>query len=239
MQRGYRNGYVAKVYRASGTRLTQRANELLDTHLTTAVVDRFDAERENFDITHLKVGLSRKSGQTKAEYEVDLQTKLTKVTSEILSEGEQRALALAGFLPEVALTDGSGPIIVDDPVSSLRQVVVFTHDIIFFNELCQAADAVGIDPVTISLFSDKKAAGRIDPSGIGWKGVPVKKRLGRIKDAFAPFQNYMPRVRPSMRCRSNISTAAFAIPRNVSSRRSSSVISFGAGLMSFRRRSCE
>ena len=98
---------------------------------------------------HLKVGLSRKSGQTKAEFGVDPQTKLTKVTSEILSEGEQRALALAGFLTEVALTEGSGPIIVDDPVSSLdrdrsvrvaerlaeeacqRQVIVFTHDIIF------------------------------------------------------------------------------------------------------------
>src|SRR5690606_31591904 len=99
--------------------ITQRANELLDTHLTTAVVTRLDTERAHFDITHLNVGLARKSGQTKAEFEVDPKTKLTKVTSEILSEGEQRALALAGFLTEVALTDGSGPIIIDDPVSSL------------------------------------------------------------------------------------------------------------------------
>lgn len=197
--------YAAALAEVQTKGITQRANELLDAHLTTAVVDRFEAERENFDISHLKVGLSRKSGQTKAEYEVDPHTKLTKVTSEILSEGEQRALALAGFLTEVALTDGSGPIIVDDPVSSLdrdrcakvarrlaeeassRQVVVFTHDIIFFNELCQAADGIGIDPVTISLFSDKKVAGRVDPAGIGWKGVPVKKRLGQIKNAFAPL----------------------------------------------------
>ncbi len=197
--------YAAALAEVQTRGITQRANELLDAHLTTEVVNRFDVERENFDITHLKVGLSRKSGQTKAEYEVDPRTKLTKVTSEILSEGEQRALALAGFLTEVALTDGSGPIIVDDPVSSLdrdrcakvadrlaeeassRQIVVFTHDIIFFNEICQAADAIGIDPVTIALFSDNKVAGRIDPVGIGWKGAPVKKRLGRIKDAFAPL----------------------------------------------------
>lgn len=184
---------------------TQRANELLDTHLTAAVVTRFDAERARFDIMHLKVGLARKSGQTKAEFEVDPQTKLTKVTSEILSEGEQRALALAGFLTEVALTDGSGPIIIDDPVSSLdrdrgakvaermaeeagqRQVVVFTHDIIFFNELCRAADGLGIEPVTIALFSDKDAAGKIDQSGMVWKGLNVAKRIGRIKNDFAPL----------------------------------------------------
>jgi wobble nucleotide-excising tRNase len=96
-----------------------------------------------------------------------------------LSEGEQRALALAGFLTEVALTDGSGPIVVDDPVSSLdrdrsaqvadrlaeeamqRQVVVFTHDIIFFNELCRVADTLGIEPVTpVSASKNSVPGGR-------------------------------------------------------------------------------
>jgi len=164
--------------------ITQRANELLDTHLTTAVVTQFDTERTHFDILHLNVGLARKSGQTKAEFEVNPNTKLTKVTSEILSEGEQRALALAGFLTEVALTDGSGAIVIDDPVSSLdrdrsvmvaqriaeealkRQVIVFTHDIVFFNELCRTADEQGIEPVTVALFSDKSAAGKIDAAGM-------------------------------------------------------------------------
>jgi energy-coupling factor transporter ATP-binding protein EcfA2 len=185
--------------------ITQKANELVETHLTQAVVTRFDAERERFDISHLKVGLSRKSGQTKAEFEIDPQTKLTKLTSEILSEGEQRALALAGFLTEVALTDGSGPIIIDDPVSSLdrdrglkvarrlaeeatqRQVVVFTHDIIFFNELCREAEDQGIEPVTVALFSDKNAAGKIDAAGMVWKGLKVAKRIGRIKNDAAPL----------------------------------------------------
>lgn len=185
--------------------ITQRANELVDKHLTSAVMKRFDAERDRFDIMHLKVGLSRKSGQTKAEFEVDPQTDLTKITSEILSEGEQRALALAGFLTEVALTDGSGPIIVDDPVSSLdrdrsarvaerlaeeasqRQVVVFTHDIIFFNELCSAAENTGIEPVTIALFGDKDAAGKIDAAGMVWKGLNVAKRIGKIRNDFAPL----------------------------------------------------
>src|SRR3546814_2812217 len=72
-----------------------------------------------FPYTTLFRYLARKSGQTNAEFEVNPQTTLTKITSQILSEGEQRALALAGFLTEVALTEGSGPIIVDDPVSSL------------------------------------------------------------------------------------------------------------------------
>jgi ABC-type lipoprotein export system ATPase subunit len=180
--------------------VTQKANELLDTHLTTAVTERFNTERARFDIQHLKVSLARKSAQTKAEFEIDPQTKIAKVTSEILSEGEQRALALAGFLTEVALTDGSGPIVVDDPVSSLdrdrsvgvadrlaeevgkRQVIVFTHDIVFFNELCRAADERSITPVVVALFSDKHAAGKVDSSGMVWKGLSVARRIGQLKN---------------------------------------------------------
>lgn len=197
--------YAAALAEVQTTGITKRANELVDTHLTTAVVDRFAAERDRLEINHLKIGLTRKSGQTKAAFDVDPQTKLTKVTSEILSEGEQRALALAGFLTEVALTEGSAAIVVDDPVSSLdrercllvaqrlaeeskhRQVIVFTHDIIFFNELCREADGLGIEPVTTALFSDKKVAGQIDAGGVSWKGAKVNKRIGRIKDAFAPL----------------------------------------------------
>lgn len=194
------DAYAKALAEVNTKMITQRANELLDEHLTAAVVDRFDAERTRFDITHLKVGLSRKSGKMSADFQVDPKTTLTKTTSDILSEGEQRALALAGFLTEVALTDGSGPIVIDDPVSSLdrdrsakvakriaeeaakRQVVVFTHDIVFFNELCQAADDGGIEPVTVALFSDGSAAGKVDAAGMVWKGLNVAKRIGSLKN---------------------------------------------------------
>ena len=197
--------YAKALTLVATTGITKRANELIDRHLTAAVISKFDEERATFDILHLKVGLVRKSGQTKAEFEVDPQTKLTKMTSQILSEGEQRALALAAFLTEVVLTEGSGPIVIDDPVSSLdrdrsarvaeriasealgRQVVVFTHDIVFFNELCRAADEAGIEPVTIALFSDKDAAGKVDAAGMVWKGLNVAKRIGAIKNGFAPL----------------------------------------------------
>lgn len=73
--------------------------------------------------------------------------------SKILSEGEQKVLALADFLAEARLTGITAPIIFDDPVCSLDhrrisevadrvaalaaddQVVVFTHDILFATNL--------------------------------------------------------------------------------------------------------
>ena len=73
--------------------------------------------------------------------------------SEILSEGEQRVIALADFLAEASLRSSVAPLIFDDPVNSLdyqrlryvadrlaelsaqQQVIVFTHSVWFAFEL--------------------------------------------------------------------------------------------------------
>lgn len=73
--------------------------------------------------------------------------------SDVLSEGEQKVIALADFLAEAALRQSPTPVVFDDPVTSLdykrlqylvdrfveisreRQVLVFTHNIWFTMEL--------------------------------------------------------------------------------------------------------
>lgn len=80
---------------------------------------------------------------------------------DVLSEGEQRALALSFFLADVAVAEGRSAVIFDDPVSSLdherrtyvarrlveeaekRQVIVFTHDFTFVYLLQEAAEQAG------------------------------------------------------------------------------------------------
>ena len=200
--------YLLALAEVQTSGITKKANDLVDVHLTKVVIDRYEAERKALDIAHLKVGLTRKSDQTKAAFQTTPGTTLTKLTSDILSEGEQRALALAAFLTEVAVTEGSGPIVVDDPVSSLdrdrglkvaeriaseaqtRQVVVFTHDLVFFNDLCREADTLGVTAETIALFADANNAGKVDPAGVVWKGLNVKKRLARIRNDFAPIKKF-------------------------------------------------
>lgn len=85
---------------------------------------------------------------------------------DVLSDGEQRAVALADFLTEVNLNPASAGIVLDDPVTSVdherkrlisrrlvaeaqaRQVVVFTHDLGFLSYLIEDAEAQGIQPTT-------------------------------------------------------------------------------------------
>jgi energy-coupling factor transporter ATP-binding protein EcfA2 len=80
---------------------------------------------------------------------------------DIFSEGEQRAMSLADFLTEVNLNPTSAAIVLDDPVTSLdhqrkraiakrlaeeasvRQVIVFTHDLVFLTMLSDKAEDAG------------------------------------------------------------------------------------------------
>lgn len=73
--------------------------------------------------------------------------------SAILSEGEQKVIALADFIAETNITTINRGLILDDPVNSLdherketiakrlveisgsKQVIVFTHDVVFFKNL--------------------------------------------------------------------------------------------------------
>jgi energy-coupling factor transporter ATP-binding protein EcfA2 len=186
--------------------ITAAANKFLDDHLTKDVLGKFETERENFGIKHLKIALARASGKTEAVFETKTNAKLARLSSDILSEGEQRALALSAYLTETSVVAPSGPLIVDDPVSSLdrercvkvavrladevknRQVIVFTHDLIFCNELCNAAEKLGFEPVVFSMIRNQNGSGVIDPSGLPWMGQPIQKRINKIKADFAPIK---------------------------------------------------
>jgi hypothetical protein len=78
--------------------------------------------------------------------------------NQVLSEGEQKALALADFLAEVTSVPASSPVVFDDPITSMdyrrirevcdrilalagnHQIIVFTHNISFAAELLSKAE---------------------------------------------------------------------------------------------------
>jgi ABC-type multidrug transport system ATPase subunit len=108
----------------------------------------------------------------------------------ILSEGEQKAVALADFLTEVALNPAAAGIILDDPVTSqdyrrkgkiaerlikeagVRQVIIFTHDFIFLSQLCNAAKDAEIEMVGNWIQRDADG----NPGQVTHNDLPVTSR---------------------------------------------------------------
>lgn len=105
---------------------------------------------------NLVMNTSGDQGTTVKEYRLDFAEDYN--PSQILSEGEQKVCSLADFLTEVQLDRNNCGIIFDDPVTSLdhdrkdkiarrlaieatrRQVVIFTHDIVFIGQLIRHAE---------------------------------------------------------------------------------------------------
>ncbi len=148
---------------AGATAISRKSTELSNTMATKEVADVLNNELKSLNVHELKVVMKPESPGGKTRFKLILEILGNASAKDILSEGEQRAIAIASFLAEVNLGKGRGGIVFDDPVSSLdhrrrwhvakrlaeeakqRQVIVLTHDIYFLCILQQEADAAGIE----------------------------------------------------------------------------------------------
>jgi ABC-type sulfate/molybdate transport systems ATPase subunit len=128
-------------------------------------------------------------------YQLSLIVRADVPPSEVLSEGEKTCVALAGLLAELETTNNGSGIVLDDPVSSLdhhyrervarrlvdaakqRQVIVLTHDIVFFLMLTTYAHKAGVQLKESSLRRGGSRHG-VPEEGPPWVAMSVSKRIG-------------------------------------------------------------
>lgn len=167
--------------------------------LTPSLRDNFQAEVKAFDLEHLPLDLSDRGQAGVSKVQIGLGTKQPiRRNSDVLSEGEKRALALAGFLAEIKEIGSQHGIIIDDPVSSLdhsrieavakrlvdeartgRQVIIFTHNLFFHYAVISAARGVPLREEWIAKHADGRF-GIIDAGQKPWVSLTCKKRLAVI-----------------------------------------------------------
>ena len=153
----------------------------------------------------LKLDASGREGETLHRMELDGRITGARISlTEILSEGEQKVVAIAGFLAELAVGKHDCPIVFDDPVSSLdhryreriaarlvkeaqvRQVILFTHDIAFLVALNAGAEEVGcVHFLARTVRRFDRIAGKLIP-GMCWHAMSVKERLNYLQNNLLP-----------------------------------------------------
>lgn len=141
--------------------ITQKNTSLSEALITDRLRGRFLKEIDHLNLAGLEVELAQaRSQHGVSRFRVSLIESSSSNAGDILSEGEYRCVALAGFMAELATNDSGSGIIFDDPVSSLdhlhrkaiaqrladegrtRQVIVFTHDLPFLFMLRSACTFV-------------------------------------------------------------------------------------------------
>lgn len=154
--------------RAISTKTTAARGELVEKEFRTT----FDTELRNFRRSTTPVGMTFKTdkGQSKIVQTISDGYKL----NEILSEGEQKAIALAEFLTELQFDKRKSPAVFDDPVTSLdhkiieevarrllklskeRQVVIFTHSILLLNSIRQVSASPLFSGIKLTMYEVQK-----------------------------------------------------------------------------------
>ena len=180
------------------TSISRKASELTAKVVSEKLANALNQEFKALGVESLSVSPQSRADRGRALHKLKLELAQVYSPSEILSEGEQRAIAIGSFLAEVGLNSGKGGIILDDPVSSLdhrrrervakrlanealqRQVIIFTHDIYFLCLLTEEAKQVGAEVFTQSLTRRSEGFGIADPE-LPFEGKNTSKRIGALK----------------------------------------------------------
>jgi energy-coupling factor transporter ATP-binding protein EcfA2 len=189
-----RGGITTQAITVQSTALTRK-------HVTEQVNDRFARESDRLGLEHVKLD-DRGGDKGKLRHKPALlgSTLTTKSVRDVLSEGEQTALGLAGLLTEVHFDASKSTLVLDDPITSLdhgrrekvakriarlsreRQVVVFTHDLTFLGDLIRAARDEDIPLEERSIIKDGAGVPGHVLETHPWKAKDAKKRIGELRE---------------------------------------------------------
>lgn len=188
--------------------ISRKNSELREAFITEEYQDRLEQEVNSFNLHSIPLKVQSRSDRGVSYIGVDLDTSKPVRNKDILSDGEFRALAIASFLTEIGTIPSHSGIIIDDPVSSLdhdrthlvaerlvkeakngAQLIVFTHDLVFYHELEMAAGQAEVPLVPHWVhFSPEHGFGTIGNNDEPWQTKTVKKRLGHLEKKFADIK---------------------------------------------------
>lgn len=178
--------------------ISDKAKEFTSRAVTTALKKALDAEFRALGVDHIKTKLNERVEQGKMKHKLLLDLPVAKKLDEILSEGEQRAIAIGSFLAELQLAGHQGGVVFDDPVSSLdhyrrkdvarrlveeakkRQVIILTHDTIFLGELRDEIEQLNVEYLIHHLEWGDGKPGHVH-EGLPWEHMSYKERLDALE----------------------------------------------------------
>lgn len=179
--------------------ITQKSTSVTKTAISQKLKQSFQNELENLRFCHVEVELTEAGGAEGVLYHKLVLTRAPGVElPKVVSEGEQRCLSIAAFFAELSTADDHSGIVFDDPVSSLdykwregvaqrlvqeadtRQVIVFTHDVVFLLLLKQFAEELQVEQIDQHVRYLSQGAG-VCAEELPWVALKVARRIGHLK----------------------------------------------------------
>ena len=191
--------YESCIREANTNAITRRSTQLTRKAVTDELKESFRRELASLQFQHVEVELEEAGGEKGVLYHRLILKRAPRVDlPNVVSEGEQRCLAIASFFAELSTAGDRSAIVFDDPVSSLdykwregvarrlveeaktRQVIVFTHDIVFLLQIKQFAEEEEVEQHDQHVRNLPGGAG-VCVDELPWVALKVKSRVGHLK----------------------------------------------------------
>lgn len=155
----------------------------------------FNEELKRFGFERFKVVVQTRNSAGNQQFKLAIAEAGEPVVAKVASEGEQRCIAIAAFLAEMRADNRQSAVIFDDPVNSLshqwsskvanrlvaeslsRQVIVLTHDIVFYKLLLEAAELQSASSDSIALERSRTNVAGIVRDSAPWEALTTSKRI--------------------------------------------------------------
>ena len=182
--------------------ITHKSTVLTRKVVTEELRKAFRRELSSLGFRHIEVELEEAGGADGVLYHKLVLTHAPGVElPRVVSEGEQRCLAIASFFAELSSADNRSAIVFDDPVSSLdyrwregvarrlveeaktRQVIVFTHDVVFLLRLKELAEEEDVEQSDQHVRNLSGGAG-VCAEELPWVALKVRSRVSHLRKLY-------------------------------------------------------
>lgn len=179
---------------------TKKAAELAESTLTAPLREALEREVHALGLRNFGVETFYNAHGTggKVKGGFVLKTPIVKPICNVLSEGQLKGLALVSFFAETDVAGHTHAMVFDDPITSFdtfmlirvaqriaeeslkRQVVVFSHNIVFVNSLKRCCEKIGAGIITFSLSWSATGSGRL-VQGLSWDNKGYGERITKLR----------------------------------------------------------
>ncbi|WNJ24511.1 AAA family ATPase [Morganella morganii] len=192
---------LEKIKSQCGTKsISTLSSKIYHDGVVEPLISAFNNELKSFGFDRFKIKVDSRNKSGVQQFKLSLADEDNNIVGalDVTSEGEQRCIAIASFLAEMIADSRKSAIIFDDPVNSLshewssrvanrlvqesknRQVIVLTHNIVFYKLLLEVAEKIEAQHSSIALERSRKFAGLVKESP-PWEGMTTNSRCKALK----------------------------------------------------------
>ena len=189
--------------------ISQLSSTISSIYLTSSLKEDFSNELKRLGFRYFQVNANTRNQKGSQLFGLQLADSNSTKVHTIASEGEQKCLAIASIFSELSSDGRKSCVVFDDPVNSLdhkwrtkvakrlveesleRQLIIFTHDIVFLKLLLEASELISNSKIDVKSLDRRLKTTGIIRANPPWDALTTSKRIKHLNGEFRKIKKIL------------------------------------------------